>query len=38
MQSRFLGRGSDEGHLKKKGVFSEEGGGDSVNEAFGKDF
>ena len=30
--SRFLGRGCDEA------LFSEKGGGNSVNEGFGKDF
>ena len=38
-QSRFLGRGCDEALFgEKKGVFGEEGGGNSVNEGFGKDF
>ena len=37
-QSRFLGRGCDEALFsEKKGVFSENGGGNSVNEGFGKD-
>ena len=37
-QSRFLARGCDEALLSKKGVFSEKGGGNSVNQGFGKDF
>ena len=38
-RSRFLGRGCDEALFsEKKGVFSEKGGGNSVNEGFGKDF
>ena len=38
-QSRFLGRGCDEALFsEKKGFFSEKGGGNSVNEGFGKDF
>ena len=38
-QSRFLGRGCDEALFsEKKGVFSEKGGGNSVNGGFGKDF
>ena len=37
--SRFLGRGCDEARFgEKKGFFSEKGGGNSVNEVFGKDF
>ena len=37
--SRCLGRGCDEGLFsEKKGVFNEKGGGNSVNEGFGKDF
>ena len=37
--SRFLGRGCDEALFsEKKGVFSEKGEGNSVNEGFGKDF
>ena len=38
-QSRFGGRGCDEALFsEKKGVFSEKGGGSSVNQGFGKDF
>ena len=38
-RSRFLGRGCDEALFsEKKGVFSEKGGGNSVNQGFGKDF
>ena len=38
-QSRFWGRGCDEALFsEKKGVFSEKGGGNSVNQGFGKDF
>ena len=38
-QSRFLVRGCDEALFsEKKGVFSEKGGGNSVNQGFGKDF
>ena len=38
-QSRFLGRGCDEALFsEKKGVFSEKGGGNSVNQRLGKDF
>ena len=38
-QSRFLGRGCDEALFsEKKGVFCEKGGGNSVNQGFGKDF
>ena len=38
-QSRFWGRGCDEALFsEKKGVFSEKGGGNSVNQRFGKDF
>ena len=38
-QSRFLGRGCDEAlFIVKKGFFSEKGGGNSVNQGFGKDF
>ena len=34
-----VGRGCDEGNFQwKKGVFSEKGGGNSVNQGFGKDF
>ena len=34
-QSRFLGRGCDEELFsEKKGVFSEKGGGNSVNQGF----
>ena len=37
--SRFLGRGCDEALFSaKKGFFSEEGGGNSVNGGLGKDF
>ena len=37
--SRFLGRGCDEALFSaEKGFFSEKGGGNSVNEGFGKDF
>ena len=36
--SRCVGRGCDEALSVKKGVFSEKGGGNSVNEGFGKDF
>ena len=37
-QSRFLGRGCDEALFsEKKGIFSEKGGGNSVNQGFGKD-
>ena len=36
-QIRFLGRGRDEALFSEKGVFSEKGGGNSVNEGFGKD-
>ena len=36
---RFLGRGCDEALLvKTKGFFSEQRGGNSVKEGFGKDF
>ena len=39
IQSRFLGRGCDEALFsEKKGVLSEKGGGNSVNQAFGRDF
>ena len=38
VQSRFLGRGCDEALFSEKRVFSEKGGGNSVNEGFGKDF
>ena len=34
---RFLGRGCDDA-IFRKGFFSEKGGGNSVNEGFGKDF
>ena len=35
---RFLGRGCDEALFsEKKGFFSEKGGGNSVNEGFGKE-
>ena len=38
-RSRFLGRGCDEALFsEKKGVLSEKGGGNSVNQGFGKDF
>ena len=37
-QSQFLGRGCDEALFSEKGVFSEKGGGNSVNQGFGKDF
>ena len=38
-QSRLLGWGYDEALFsEKKGVFREQGGGNSVNEGFGKDF
>ena len=38
-RSRFLGRGCDEALFsEQKGFFSEKGGGNSVNEGFGKDF
>ena len=38
-QSRFLGRGCDKALFsEKKGFFSEKGGGNSVNQGFGKDF
>ena len=34
-----MGRGCDEALFSdKKGVFSEKGGGNSVNQGFGKDF
>ena len=37
-QSRFLGRGCDEALVSgKKGIFSEKGGGNSVNQGFGTD-
>ena len=39
VQSRVLGRGCDEALFSEKKVgFSEKGGGNSVNEGFGKDF
>ena len=38
VQSRFLGRGCDEALFSEKRDFSEKGGGNSVNEGFGKDF
>ena len=39
IRSRFLGRGCDTVLFsEKKGVFSDKGGGNSVNEGFGKDF
>ena len=38
-QSRFLGRGCNEALFsEKKGFFSEKGGGNSVNQRFGKEF
>ena len=37
-RSRFLGRGSDEALFSEKRGFQWEGGRDSVNEGFGKDF
>ena len=38
-QSRNLGRGCDEALFsEKKGILSEKGGGNSVNQGFGKDF
>ena len=37
-QSRFLGRGCDEALFSEKRGLSEKGGGNSVNEGFGKDF
>ena len=38
-RSRFWGRGCDETLFsEKKGLFSEKGGGNSVNGGFGKDF
>ena len=39
MGADFWGRGCDEARFsEKKGLFSEKGGGNSVNEGFGKDF
>ena len=41
MRSRFLVRECDKALFsdqKQRGVFSEKGGGNSVNEGFGKDF
>ena len=38
-QSRFLGRGCDEALFSEKnGVFSEKGGGNSVNQGLDKNF